>query len=322
MGNPFTGPTPRLVVGVGDTQAFIRRLGAVDPRMVNAGVALALVLALVVPVGTAQAAPTQDTPLDWTEGSFEVGLKGAGKALIPEAVDAPDHERLSVPVDPCHRELSLGLTYEPRNASARVAEEGYAAEATLPYRFQAGLIAPNGTVLHRIVVDEPDPSIAFGTVEEPGEHTLELELLEGATVDWRVRIRGFAAADEPTCDLWLNEVETNPAAGGDWVELYNEGSTPVDVSGWSLQAEEGSADRTLAEGTVLAAGERRPIDLGPTTLSPADETVTWLGPRGSVFETTPSLTDADADDRTWQKAGDGLGDWIFADGTPGQPNAG
>jgi hypothetical protein len=281
--------------------------------------ALLLVVALLGVSVPAQAAPTTHTHLGWTEGTFEAGLAGLGKRVFPAFVDAPDHERVPFPVDPCHRELSLGLDYEPRNASVRAAEAGYAAEASLPYRFQAGLVAPNGTVLHRITIEQPDLSIPFGTVEEPGEYELELELLEGALVDWSVRVRGFAV-DDPACQVWLNEVETSPASGDDWVELYNEGPAPVDVTGWSLHANRSGQTTTLGEAS-LASGEHRVVDLGPEALADVDESVALQGPAGGTIEASGELTDEAGTDETWQKPGDGLGDWILDLGTPGEPNA-
>lgn len=280
-------------------------------------VVLATLAALAVP---GQAAPTMHTHLDWTEGTFEAGLQGLGKALFPEAVEAPDHERIPFPVNPCHRQLSLGLTYEPRNASARVSHGGNAAEVIVPYRFQAGLIAPNGTVLHRIEIEEPDLSIDFGLVEEPGEHTLELELLEGALVDWRVRVRGFAVHGDPTCDVWLNEAETNASQGGDWVELYNGGDEPVDVGGWQVHANVTNATTVLGD-TVLAPDEHRSLALTGDAAA-TGETLTLRGPEGSPVEATPVLDDEAGDDRTWQQEADAPGPWLLAEGTPGGPNAG
>lgn len=280
---------------------------------------LALATALLGVGLPAQAAPTMHPHLDWTEGSFEAGLAGAGKHVFPASLEAPDHERLPFPVNPCHRRLSLGLDYEPRNASVRVAEGGYAADASLPYRFQAGLVAPNGTVLHRITVEEPDASIPFGTVERAGGYELELELLEGALVDWQVRVRGFAV-DDPSCEVWLNEVEASPAVGEDWIELYNGGPGAVDVSGWSVHA--ASSGQTTPVSAVLAGGEHHVVEVGAGGLADADETVTLRGPEGGPVEASPELTDVEADQRTWQKADDGLGDWLFAAGTPGQANAG
>lgn len=282
-----------------------------------------------VPLGS-QAAPSQQTVLERTNGSFEAGLFGAGQAIWPEGVPAPDHQRFDLPISSCHRQLSLGLEYEPKNASAGARADGNVVHASFPYRFRAGLIHPNGTVMHRIIVDEPDLSIPFGTVEHAGDYTLELELLEGAMVDFQVRVRGQQLTlDDPTCELWLNEVETNPPgpdAGRERIEIYNEGDVPVDVSGWRIRGTEeadSSGTYEIANGTTVAAGGYEQVHLeGATYLANANETVELLPPNGGVLDASVLLDDTADGPGTWQKAGDGLGDWIFAQGTPGGPNAG
>lgn len=282
--------------------------------------ALVLAVAMLTLGGPVQAAESIYTHRDWTAGSFEVGMAGAGKHVFPELVPAPDHERIPFPVNPCHRELSLGLDYEPQNASARVTHEGNAAEATLPYRFRVSVFDPDGSLVRERVVAQPDLSIGMGTTDQPGEHTLVLELLEGALVDWEVRMRGWATED-PSCDVWLNEVETNPAEGSDWVELYNEGTETVDLTGWSVHADRTNVTASL-DADELAPGEHRQVLLDGDALAEREENLTLRGPQGSPIDASPPLSDDASDDRTWQKEGDGLGEWIFAPGTPGEPNAG
>lgn len=294
--------------------------------------AVAVVLAFVAVTATvplvSQAAPSQQSTLEWTNGTFEAGLSGAGQALWPEGVPAPDHQRYELPVSPCHRELSLGLEYEPRNASATVRAGGNLVHASVPFRFRAGLFTPNGTLMHRIVVEEPDLSINLGVAPEAGNYTLELELLEGALVDYSVRVRGqHRFLDDPTCDLWLNEVETNPPgqdAGGEWVELYNAGSQAVNVSGWKVRGVHGSDGVGVFEipnGTTVEAGDHERVGLkGDAYLANANETVELFPPSGGALDASVPLDDAADGPKTWQKAGDGLGDWIFARGTPAGPN--
>ena len=71
---------------------------------------------------------------------------------------------------------------------------------------------------------------------------------------------GTASAD--TSDIKINEVESTsvwlvsgPAVSEDWIELYNNGTTPVDISGLKLQGKKSSiAKYSIPPGTVLAAG--------------------------------------------------------------------
>lgn len=72
---------------------------------------------------------------------------------------------------------------------------------------------------------------------------------------------------EPQTDstVVINEVESSDADGGnDWVEIYNTGSSAVDISGWYIldnDPEGHAADVTpLPEGTVLQPGEVRVLE--------------------------------------------------------------
>jgi hypothetical protein len=78
-----------------------------------------------------------------------------------------------------------------------------------------------------------------------------------------------AAQALPVGDLWVSEVMYNPTGFGDdgseWVELYNAGSTPIDLSTYSLGW--GGADYTIGvlqlSGTILP-GQYFVVG-GPTT---------------------------------------------------------
>lgn len=65
----------------------------------------------------------------------------------------------------------------------------------------------------------------------------------------------FATAARPHYSLLITEVNSN-AKGGDFFELYNYGSTSIDLSGWCMTDEAGqfSSAITLNGNTVLAAG--------------------------------------------------------------------
>jgi hypothetical protein len=278
------------------------------------------VLALVAVASGALAAETQQTQMDWREGTFIVGAYGAGEAVWPADTAAPDHERLDVTVSPCHRDLEVDLEYHPPDANASLAEM---AEAILPYRFRLTLEAPDGTQTIRRVVDEPRHGYDLGTVDAPGTYTLQLELLEGADVDWRARVQGWTVAD-PTCGLWVNEIETNPADGAEQVELYHEADTSVDLSSWRLAARNATLERSypVPDGTVIARGEHPVIGLDGPPAPDRNLTVALVPPVGGAVDASPSLTDEDGDDRTHQRSPDGAVSWTFATGTPGEPNVG
>jgi hypothetical protein len=61
------------------------------------------------------------------------------------------------------------------------------------------------------------------------------------------------ASAAPT-DVKINEVESNGGVPGDWVELINTGTAPVDVSGWYFRDNDDTRMFTIAAGTVIAPG--------------------------------------------------------------------
>ncbi len=65
----------------------------------------------------------------------------------------------------------------------------------------------------------------------------------------------FTTAVRPDYSLLITEVNSN-ATGGDFFELYNYGSTPIDLSGWRMTDEAGVFSGAVAfpEGTSIAAG--------------------------------------------------------------------
>lgn len=284
---------------------------------------LVLVLALVGVASGAGAADTFRDQMDWREGGFLVGMAGAGEYVFPGWLDAPDHERLSFTVNPCHRDLELDLEYEPPGATLSLADT---VEATFPFRFRITLEDPDGDQLVRYNATQPDHGYGLPVVDAPGTYTLQLELLEGAVAEWRARVQGWDV-DDPSCELWLNEVEANPSgpdAGNEWVEIYNEGSQAFDVAGWQVASGHQGQAHTIEEDTdtvVPAEGYHR-VDLDPDVhLDDENERVQLLAPEGASLDGSPTLNDTADDGDTWQREGDGLGDWIFAPGTPGEPNA-
>lgn len=291
--------------------------------------ALAVTLTLLAwgPVETASGADTTRNHLNWTEGSFEASLFGFGKHMIPEGVPAPDHERIPFEVNPCHRDLGIDLKFEPEEARVGIEANGTEASAAYSYRFQAGLIAPNETVVDRFEIDEPFPDHTHPRVrvDEPGEYVLELELLDGAAVHWEVRIRGFAIENtEPTCDLWLNEVELNPPTedlqGEQWVEVYNENDDPFDLSGWTITGERSGNDHEIPDDTWVDGGAYQVIQLGEDALATKNETVNLVPPVGNVLDASPTISDEQPSDGSHQRCPDATRAWGFTQATPGDPN--
>lgn len=77
-----------------------------------------------------------------------------------------------------------------------------------------------------------------------------------------VSLINIGTASAGTSDIKINEVESTsvwmvsgPAISEDWIELYNNGTTPVDISGLKLVDNNNKiAKYSIPPGTVLAAG--------------------------------------------------------------------
>lgn len=115
----------------------------------------------------------------------------------------------------------------------------------------------------------------------------------------------------------------------DWVELTNEGDTPITLEGFGLSDREDKIIFTFPAGHVLQAGERVVVFADDSSkvipgisyhakfkISSAGETLILFGPAGNAIEhiTVPSMIS----DTVYAKT---LGGWIISDMfTPGYPN--
>ncbi len=105
---------------------------------------------------------------------------------------------------------------------------------------------------------EPDRAQQKTTARSPFASRLLLESLEP-----RVLFSGDSV-------VTFNELHYNPAAGdagGEWVEIHNQLSLDVDLSGWRLS---GAVDFTFAPGTTIAAGDYLVVAADPAALEAAE----------------------------------------------------
>jgi hypothetical protein len=128
-------------------------------------------------------------------------------------------------------------------------------------------------------------------------------------------------------DVVINEFEQNPPGNDnygsvyEWVELYNRGGSPVDISGWTLMATGGSpVTKTISQGTVLQPGQRKVIQSGSQWLDNSDEKVVLKDDQGTIIDQTPTKSDGENDARSWQRSSDGSNSWVFKTSTKNAPN--
>lgn len=128
------------------------------------------------------------------------------------------------------------------------------------------LVDQAGTVVQVFKAGDPGVAVDFNVLNLTPTDRLQasssyhLEVQAGAVVDHAdnpvaATDIGFATAARPHYSLLITEVNSN-AKGGDFFELYNYGSTSIDLSGWRMTDEAGqfSSAVTLNGNAVLAAG--------------------------------------------------------------------
>lgn len=134
----------------------------------------------------------------------------------------------------------------------------------------------------------------------------------------------------------LNEVDSQPA---DWVELYNPGTLPLDISGYEIRDNSDDVDHRWAfvNGTVLGAGEFLVVEQGMIGITDGAETafgefgigsadeVRLFDPTGAQIDTTGAWTshaaiDGDYAAASYARCIDGQGAFALALATPGAAN--
>lgn len=118
----------------------------------------------------------------------------------------------------------------------------------------------------------------------------------------------------------INEVEQNPPGtdtGYEWVELFNQNPSPVDVGGWSLSTTAGATvSVTLPQGTNIPSQGYFVYTHLTQWLDNEGESVVLSDSNANIADTSPLLYDTLNDDRSWQRFPNGhdtgsSGDWAF-----------
>jgi hypothetical protein len=140
------------------------------------------------------------------------------------------------------------------------------------------------------------------------------------TTDWRdahdlsdssiTETRGVRGTRGPGAKVVINEVFSD--ANG-WVELYNRGNVPKDISDWVITWSGGSY--TVPQGTVINPGQFLAFDVGSIS---ASDTVTLYDDRNrqqdsTSFESVPP-------GQAWGRYPDGEDSWEYTSPTKAAPN--
>ena len=129
--------------------------------------------------------------------------------------------------------------------------------------------------------------------------------------------------------LVINEFESNPAgndSGKEWVELFNNSSEDIDLTGYTLVASSDRTKKTMVLNGSIAPGEY--LLIYPTflmvnesgKLTKNGEGLTLKDVEGNIVDKTAVKKDTDDDGKTWQRSYDGASQWELKDGTMGNSN--
>lgn len=130
--------------------------------------------------------------------------------------------------------------------------------------------------------------------------------------------------------LLINEFESNPPgddAGNEWIELLNNGSQSVDLTGYTLSASSDWRKKTMDLSGSIAPGERLVITPSFTLVNSSGkytkngEAVSLKDPEGNTVDKTPVRKDSANDGDTWHRRFDGSTEWVFGKGTRGEGNS-
>lgn len=172
-----------------------------------------------------------------------------------------------------------------------------------------------GRLLCVVYLENPDGGINL-------THPLNKILVEGGHAE----IEGSDDDEFDPNDWWpawvfINEVEANPTdydEDNEWVELYNDGESDVNVGNWTLTTAGGSVV-SIEPGTIIPAGGFLVVTAEGYWLRNTDETVILMDEEGDEVDRTPVLDDEYDDDYSWSRYPDGGDEWIKIEASPGEP---
>ena len=78
-----------------------------------------------------------------------------------------------------------------------------------------------------------------------------------------------APAQAADTDIVVNEAESSGGTPGDWIELVNTGSAPIDLTGWYLKDNNDTNHFSIDPGTVIEAGGFMAFDVEGDSVAPA-----------------------------------------------------
>ena len=131
----------------------------------------------------------------------------------------------------------------------------------------------------------------------------------------------------PSAKVVINEFEQNPPgddSGNEWIELYNNDSTSVNIGGWKL-INSGGKVVTIPDDTVIAVHGYWVANWTNGSLEDSNEYITLYNATGTEIDNTLTAADDNNDERCWARYPNGIdtdsdNDWKYQTSTMGETN--
>ena len=131
----------------------------------------------------------------------------------------------------------------------------------------------------------------------------------------------------PSAKVVINEFEQNPPgddSGNEWIELYNNDSTSVNIGGWKL-INSGGKVVTIPDDTVIAVHGYWVANWTNGSLEDSNEYITLYNATGTEIDNTLTAADGNNDERCWARYPNGIdtdsdNDWKYQTSTMGETN--
>lgn len=126
----------------------------------------------------------------------------------------------------------------------------------------------------------------------------------------------------------INEVELSPPNNASkWVELFNTGDQPVDLTGWMVKIVDGAWTGPIPLSGTIEPNGYHLAEGDPRWNVIFNGTIILYDSAGTVVDQTHGLSDSDENDFTWVRIPDGKdtdtkGDFAYLMGSKGRTNGG
>ena len=136
----------------------------------------------------------------------------------------------------------------------------------------------------------------------------------------------MAVSASGMCDVVINEIELNaPNNESVWVEIYNTGVDPVDLTGWTVQIEDGPWKGIIPLSGIIDPLGFRVAEGNDTWVTTGNGTVSLYNAQGEVADRASHQVDQSRTYFTYGRIPDGKrtgtsADWALLRASRGMPN--